>query len=542
MAPPSSRLPSAPGRVASERSRPTSMFEVSNDHMRRLQQIGSGRQSAADSILSGEDAAGASTKQSKRRSLLPQSFTRKFSSEGKEAALAAAAAASIQEDTSGSESGRQSEDRSAMPPPPKPRPTSMMRPPNSIARKEVPTHARLPSKEAISVPTRSGSVAKHAQAASSSSQSGIKRANSTRLPQSPGPRSGQQVTGTRSNAESADGGATVTAQKRSPTSTAQKRSSVILTKPPPLNTSLPPRAGTQPSPTSPTRPSTRSRMPAPAKPAFNTYQQHYSPAKSALPKPGIPSARTTTKAATSTEEAGTMTFDVAVEQIELLQLSLMHQASYATLRSYEASARQKLSKMQVKLQKEYQSIQNQEQRNRRAANLDALETWCPDHALLSEHLQTLSRVVSDLRAHTEPGSRYSELVQTFDEWATKAESFLTSKASSANFIEALPESWQSQHTSLALNMRSIQRDITTLPPLPPSDSATDPSSLHIMFDSCSSLADSMVRELELMTKLQKEVLQQGKMRIDQQISVLTSAGARNQDKENWTPAWQHVGS
>ena len=535
-----SRLPSAPGRTASERPRPQSMFQVTADDMRRLQQIGTGRQSPADRERDRESAgAGAgeestTSKQSKRRSLLPQSFMRKISSEGKEA--------SIREDTSnsGSDSGRQSDDRAAMPPPPKPRPTSMMRPPSTVARKEVPTHTRLPSKEAVAAPPRSSSIAKPASAAAATtSTTGIKRANSTRLPQSPGPRTSSQHA--RSNTGIADGGAAVTAQKRSPTSTAQKRSSVIMSKPLALNTALPPSSSqTQPSPTSPTRPTPRSRMLPPAKPAFNTYQQHYSPAKSALPKPGIPTTRPASKSTAGAEEADTMTFDVALEQIELLQLSLMHQAAFNTLRSYEASARQKLGKMHAKLHKEYQSIQAQEQQNRRLANLDALETWCPDAALLTEHLQTLSRIVSDLRSHTEQGSRYSELVQTFDEWATGAESFLTSKASSANFVEALPESWRSQHTSLALNLRSIQRDISVLPPLQQEESAADPSSLHIMLENCSSLVDSMVRELEIMTKLQKEVLQQGKSRIDEQISALVSSGGQSQDKENWAPAWQSV--
>lgn len=541
MAPPAatttSRLPPAPGRAASERARPQSMFQVSTDDMRRLQQIGTGKMGPADRDRDREQAGGEdTTRQSKRRSLLPQSFMRKISSDSKEGPIRA--------DTpnSGSDSGTQSEDRAAMPPPPRPRPTSMMRPPSTIsARKEPPAHSRLPSKDSVVGPPKSSSSnAKPASASAmtlGTGQTGIKRANSTRQPQSPGPRTSSQQA--PNNTGTADSGGSATVQKRSPTSTAQKRSSAVMTKPLALNTALPPSAQTQPSPTSPTRSNQKSRMLAPAKPAFNTYQQHYSPAKSALPKPGIPTTRPTSKPVAGADEANIMNFDVALEQIELLQLSLMHQVALHTLRSYEASAKQKLGKMHTKLQSDYQSIRAQEQKHRRLANLDALETWCPDAALLAEHLQTLGRVVSDLRTHTDHTSRYSELVKVFEEWTVGADSFIMARAPGAICPEALPESWRSQHTSLALNLRSIQRDISMLPPLPPADSSADPSSLHVMMESCSSLVDTMVRELEMMSKIHKEVLRQSKDRIDQQISVLVSTAARQgPDKENWSPTWQ----
>ncbi|KAM3415408.1 hypothetical protein BST61_g8934 [Cercospora zeina] len=536
--PPTSRLP-APGRPALERDRPTSMYEVPSDQMRRLQQIGAGRQSPAEGVQSqGDDAtalaSASSSRQFKRRSLLPQSFTRKFSSDGGRGETAAPAAPT-REDAPGGDEGRRSDERAAMPPPPRPRPTSMMRPPS---------HTRLPSKDKDTAtgPARNSSIAKPASSsANPTAQPALRRGNSTKLPQSPVSRTSSQHPATNGRSGSTDLGA---AQKRSPPPTAApKRASVSLSKPPPLNTALAPSSQTQPSPTSPTRPGTKSRMHAALKPAFNTYQQHYSPAKSTLPKPGVPSARPTTKAISSTEDVEAMPFDVALEQIELLQLSLMHQTSFATLRAYEASARQKLGKMHSRLQKEYQSIAKQEQQNRRAANLDALETWCPDPALLAEHLQTVSRAVTDLRAHTEQGSRFSELVRIFGEWAAKAESILMGNTSLAAVIEALPESWRSQHTSLALNLRSIQRDLGTLPPLPPPASPpADPASLFVMLDNCASLADSMVRELEMMVKLQTELLQQGRSRIDQHIGTLVSHTNSGSGKENWNPVWHSVGS
>ncbi|KXT04644.1 hypothetical protein AC578_2102 [Pseudocercospora eumusae] len=522
-----SRLPSARGGSA----RPLSMFEAPTDYMNSL---GKGSEGVATS------------KQSKRRSLLPQfSSSRKASEEIdaiQEDASQSCARASLEE--------KAHDDRMAMPPPAlKPQSTasreahiiptrtssSHMRLPGSAtaAAKAAPSaHARAPSRDGNVIPARTSSQHQSSSSLSSAAAtSGIKRTASTRLPQSPGPRTSSQRAPGLSN-----GAANVIP-------TAQKRASASIAKPPVLNTSTP---GSQalPTPASPTRSATstaprpRSGLPPPSKPAFNTYQQHYSPVKSALPKPPIPTSKSLKQSAPVPEDEP-ISFEVALEQIELLQLSLLHQQALPTLVGYEASAKQKLGKMHAKLQKEYALIHEQEQEHRRQANLNALECWCPDTALLSEHLSSLSRVISDLRAHTEPGSRYSEMVETFETWADRAESILMDAQPGAAFIEALPESWRATHTSLALNMRSIQRDISMLPPLPPRSDAENPSSLEIMIDDCVLLVDGMLKELEVMTKLQKEVLQRGKARIDEQINALMSSGVDNgaQEKENWQPAW-----
>jgi leucyl aminopeptidase (aminopeptidase T) len=239
------------------------------------------------------------------------------------------------------------------------------------------------------------------------------------------------------------------------------------------------------------------------------------------------------------EEEIPITFDIALEQIELLQLSLLHQSSAQALREYEASAKQQLSARHAKLRKEYEGIRAQEQERRRLANLATLESWCADPALLAEHLQTLGRVASDLRSHTEPGSRYSEMTETFEKWATSAESVLLDEHPT-HFVEALPDSWRAVHTALALKLRSLQRDISTLPPIPQNFEPDMTPSLQILMENCSSLVDSSLKELELMTKLQKEVLQRGKERIDEQIDILVSTTDATGDKENWVPVWQSV--
>lgn len=235
-----------------------------------------------------------------------------------------------------------------------------------------------------------------------------------------------------------------------------------------------------------------------------------------------------------------MTFDVALEQVELLQLSLLHQSSAKALIEYVASAKKQLKARHVQLQRDYDTIRTQEQERRRVANLAMLESWCADPALLTGYLQTLSQIASDLRSHTDAGSRYSEMTETFEKWATDAESALLDENSPARFVEALPDSWRAGHTALSLKLRAIQRDISSLPPIPPNDESDITPSLQVLLENCSSLVDGILKELELMTKLQKEVLQRGRERIDEQIDALLGNVDVTGEKENWVPAWQSV--
>lgn len=273
-------------------------------------------------------------------------------------------------------------------------------------------------------------------------------------------------------------------------------------------------------------------LPPSSKPAFNTYQQHYSPAKSGLPKPPIPTHKTS-KSTTSTtilEEDVTITFDIAKQQIELLQLSLLHQASDQCSREYTASAKRKLSRIHTKLRKEYENTRATELVHQRVINLSALESWCKDPTLLVENLQILSLVYSDLTSLMEDGSRHGDVLNMFELWMNEAEAPLP-----GTFIQPLPDEWRAAHASLALKLRSIQRTIGVLPP--PASSSEDGSGLQVVLKGCKSLVDGMLRELDMMVKLEKELLARETNKIEEEVKGLVMDDVGMQ---TWVPAWQSV--
>ncbi|KAK5171830.1 uncharacterized protein LTR77_003466 [Saxophila tyrrhenica] len=511
-------------------------------------------------------ADAAATNKLKRRSLLPQ-FNRKCSSDDKvelgireedEDCKSRPSSGSTRD--SSERSGRRGidEDRKAMPPPSRlSRPTSMVPPrgasmyarthskaqsgseTTSVTREDTEEDLEAARAQSLAALTGAAPPAPQQQTTSGSS---LQRTGSTRLPQSPRAGGPAIPSRTTSNRTSQSHSRTISSALASAggTSIAGKRSSMVKARAPSNADQVADAAAPPPSPrssissvTSRPRPSsqvggeqvspprangtgrprpTSQMMPPPARPAFSTYQQHYSPAKAALPKPPVPSGKAP-KPTSAPESSMDMTFDVAKQQIELLQLSLMHQASSKCMQEYTASARRKLGKKHTKLRKDYEGIRATELVQQRTANLSALETWCRDPSMLVENLQILSLVYSDLTSLIGDGSRHADMVSMFELWMNEAEA-----PEAGTFLQPLPDDWRTAHASLALKLRSVQRNLRVLPP--PSDTSDSSSGLAVVLKGCETLVDGMLRELEMMMKLEKELLTRDRSRLEEDVKVL----------------------
>ncbi|KAK3701668.1 hypothetical protein LTR37_015320 [Vermiconidia calcicola] len=519
------------------------------------------------------------TKKAKRRSLLPQ-FNRKASGDGKadpgikeeDENEQNRSSIPISEDAqeSAESAGRRGidEDRPTMPPPStRSRPRSMIPPrgaSQSARTKPSVTHTRQESKDQHVDPHTARAEALDALTGSTPATtsklaipaSGLKRASSTRLPHSPsakGPTipsrtTSNQTTHAHSRITSGDTGS------RPPTTTAEKRSSAARPRPPsqpdqaPEHVALttPPRSSVMSrarptsqmlQQTSPQRAPAGSRtrpvsqMPPPTmRPNFNTYQQHYSPVKSALPKAPVPPSKAVKPAATADTDLA-MTFDVTMQQIELLQLSLLHQASSKCMRDYTTSAKQKLGRKHTRLRKDYESLRATELVHQRVANLSALEIWCRDPGMLVENLQILSLVYSDLTALMEEGSRHGDVVSIFELWMNDAEAL-----EPGTFIQPLPDDWKAAHASICLKLRSTQRNLGVLPPA--HASGDEGSAIEMVLKGCKTLVDGMLKELEIMVRLERELLAREKTRIEEDVKALVLDDVGMQPI--WVPAWQKV--
>ncbi|RMZ17847.1 hypothetical protein D0860_00189 [Hortaea werneckii] len=489
--------------------------------------------------------SGSAVKAGKRRSLLPQ-FNRKASGEDKESIggseekdVASNRAELVMEEPKPRKAMEEA-DRRAMPPPPSrlSRPTSTYGA-NGFGRapsvRSSRADAAAKNNEARADALSRLTSASSATAAKPGPGTDVKRTSSTRVAQASGaPKSIARTTSIQSRGNHARAGSTATSTS---SGTTEKRFSAMKSRPPSIDTSAQARPPSVASPASPAGSNAsrqsirRSQMPPPSRPAFNTFQQHYSPAKSALPKPPIPMSRTSSAVA-GAEEDTNITGEVARQQLELLQLSLFHQESTEAMRQYEKSAQKKLGRKQVKLRKEHEAIRSIEMEQQRVANLKALDAWCHDPALLTEHLHVLNKMYNELAAFIEQGSRYYWLADLFESWIEAAQA-----PAPGSFVEPLLPEWHKTHTSLSLRLRALQRDLDMLPP-PPRNLET-PSSLEMLMDSCRDLHGGMLKELEMMTKLERCILDNEKRRVEEEVKDIAPGETLTEAvKSPWVPAWQ----
>ncbi|KAI5197655.1 hypothetical protein E4T39_07220 [Aureobasidium subglaciale] len=275
----------------------------------------------------------------------------------------------------------------------------------------------------------------------------------------------------------------------------------------------------------------------PPRPTFSTLQQHYSPAKTTLPKPPVPSSRAAPSAEDKAVHSGAA-FETTKLQSELLYLSILHEAAGPNLRSYEKSARKALQAEFEEAQQEVAQIREEERTFQEKGNLVAIAAWLgiqgahigPEAA---EMIQSLSGCFNELVMLSAPESKYTALVHTFSEWASEA----TEQDRAHMFSGPLPQEWHHMHASIAQRLRLVEREVEMLPSAPPRTTEDGiESSLAITLRCLKDLVLGMKEELEAMVRLEQQVVSTEKQRVDKAVAGL-SMEALLQSSEEWMAAW-----
>lgn len=272
-----------------------------------------------------------------------------------------------------------------------------------------------------------------------------------------------------------------------------------------------------------------------SRPNFNTLQQHYSPAKTSLPKPPVPSSRTTVLAEDKMAPTGS-SFETTKLQSELLYLSLLHQSAGTTLRSYEKSARSALHGDLDKLQLQYKQLRVEERKLQEQVNLMSLADWSrmsdgkgmhlgPEFA---ENIQRLSGALTDMAALTAGEGRYSELVQVFSTWIADARTTTQAREMSSPqkndiFVAPLPLEWHQSHALFTQKLRLLEREVEMLPPLPSVQGQSDApkSALNLMLETLQMSTTCIKEELDVMVQLEKQTLEKEKLWVEDVMAGLS---------------------
>ena len=172
----------------------------------------------------------------------------------------------------------------------------------------------------------------------------------------------------------------------------------------------------------------------------------------------------------------------------------------------------------------------------------------------------MGRIYSELTALLERTGRFGRLVAEFEVWVRGAEAAAAGRgrgsgggedwdAVGCEDVEALPREWRKMHTSLALRLRGLQRELGGLPPAPSSGggggegSGGEASALGRLLGGCGELVGGMLRELEVMGRLERGVLEREERRVEEGVRGLLGVGGEGLEVsggKGWVPAWQSV--
>ncbi|KAI5855587.1 hypothetical protein GGS23DRAFT_618897 [Durotheca rogersii] len=229
------------------------------------------------------------------------------------------------------------------------------------------------------------------------------------------------------------------------------------------------------------------------RPAFNTHQQHYSPAKSLRPKP-LTSTFLAPPSPSKLPANVALSAETSRLQTELLQLSLLRRDAPAVDAEWHASARATLGARFARLAADHDALVRRERDGVETSNAAALARWgnatTPDAAAsgglglglgLEAKLQILDEVLDGVWQLGEPGSRYQRVARRFEAWADRAADIaaarragdiaaLVDDGDEVRFLGGLDAAWKQDRAGLVRRLDGWRASLRELGP--PADLST----------------------------------------------------------------------
>ena len=171
------------------------------------------------------------------------------------------------------------------------------------------------------------------------------------------------------------------------------------------------------------------------RPAFSTYQQHFSPQKAQL-RPQLHPTKTNSlgQNAVAPKEG----WYVWRLQDELLQLSLVHMSSERTLYDFERSVNEKLALAAHELNEEREEVFALETEYQKSVNALALFNWLQDvnPQLKESKVQDLGFCIRELTELSGDGCLFEQLMTEFGQWLENAQKMLTMLSKDTTSLES----------------------------------------------------------------------------------------------------------
>ncbi|EAU36922.1 predicted protein [Aspergillus terreus NIH2624] len=251
---------------------------------------------------------------------------------------------------------------------------------------------------------------------------------------------------------------------------------------------------------------------------FTTFQQHYSPKKSATPQATTPSVRAPADLDPSLIPSSWP--EIAALQTELLQLSLLHSTFLRQNTEWEATAESEIRDLYDSVATDYRGVLKEERELQRQLNGQALHHWfknCREYngrQGFAEQIQVLSQVLQEVCDLTEtPGGRYTTLLQEFESWLQQADEirnlrhYTEEALGPVVFIDPLNAAWKEEVYLTTMKLELCSRQLQSLDILGYGEvERLESSTLLRVAKGLEEMANSMVEELNAIRKIEADIV------------------------------------
>ncbi|KAL7798433.1 hypothetical protein V8C37DRAFT_367813 [Trichoderma ceciliae] len=284
------------------------------------------------------------------------------------------------------------------------------------------------------------------------------------------------------------------------------------------------------------------------RPSISSLQRPNSPAKSLAPKPSANHLAPSSPSKLPANIAASA--EVSKLQAELLQLYLLHQEAPVVDAEWRASAKQKLGTRFEKLSEESRDVAEQESAGQEKRNVLALRRW-GSGGRLDEKIQSLESIITNVWSLSDPGGRYTRVVQHFERWISgvsemedaRRKGVVLAQGDDNLFIEDLDAQWKEEREGLVDRLDGWRQQLCDIDDLSREEFYTEPpdedekSSLEKMLDGSRSLIDDMLAELRIMEAVEQEAL----VREDEWIGMMNrSDGDDDVEVSRAGGAWKEM--
>lgn len=256
------------------------------------------------------------------------------------------------------------------------------------------------------------------------------------------------------------------------------------------------------------------------RPPFSALKQHFSPKKSLK-------APTTSFSAQPKGNTHTTSTEVFQSQIELMQLYLLHRSAAEVLVQWQQSADQSMKNRFTLFCKRQFNFQCYVRSQQASINQSALLAWCEDasNVELAQNVQLFSRNILELYRLVDSGGKYVSVLRQFESWFTSAcylqdsRKYTRALRQSPDFIEGIGDDWKAEIAVLERKLATCSRQLRSI------RKPQENSALGHVLSAFQTMVANLMDELDVIQRIEKDVLAQEISRIERQVEDLVKSDA-----------------